>query len=323
MSNKLLDPSNERFCMFPLTDEKIWNFYKNMLSCFWVVDEIDFTGDLTDFEEKLNDNERHFVKMILAFFASSDGIVNENLCFRFSNEVQLSEARAVYSVQNFIESIHSENYSLLIQTYIKDKDERNKLFNAINEYPCIKKKCDWGLKWIEDKESTFAMRLVAFAIMEGLFFSGAFCAIYWLKKRGLMKGLTFSNELISRDEGMHTDYAVYLYTTYCEKINQEEIYKLFKEAVNIEIEFINESLPCRLIGMNSDMMKQYIQFIADRLLKQLKYEPIYNVKNPFDFMELISLPGKTNFFEKRVSEYSLANGGDRSKAFEFNEDTCF
>ena len=323
MSNKLLDPSNERFCMFPVQDEQIWGFYKRMISCFWIVDEIDFTGDLSDFQEKMSDHERHFVKMILAFFASSDGIVNENLCFRFSNEVQLSEARAVYSVQNFMESIHGETYSTLIQTYIKDKDERNKLFNAINEYPCIKKKCDWGLKWIEDKKSTFGLRLVAFAIMEGLFFSGAFCSIYWLKKRGLMKGLTFSNELISRDEGMHTDYAVYLYNNYCEKINQEEIHELFKEAVDIEIEFINESLPCRLIGMNASMMTEYIQFVADRLIAQLGYDKMYNTKNPFDFMELMSMDGKTNFFEKRVSEYSLADGGNREDAFNFSEDTLF
>lgn len=318
--NILFKESTDRYCMFPILDENIWSMYKKMLSCFWTIDEVDFTGDVTDFEEKLSDNDRHFVKMILAFFASSDGIVNENLCFRFSNEVQLSEARAVYSVQNFIETIHSESYSTLIQTYIKDKDDRNKLFNAIKEYPCIKKKCDWGLRWIEDKESTFGMRLVAFAIMEGLFFSGAFCSIYWLKKRGLMKGLTFSNELISRDEGLHTEFAVYLYNTYCEKISQDKIHELFKEAVDIENEFINESLPCRLIGMNEGMMKEYIQFVADRLISQLGYEKLYNTKNPFDFMELISMDGKTNFFEKRVSEYSLADGGDREKAFQFTDD---
>ena len=322
MTNLLLDESKDRYCIFPLVDETIWKFYKDSVALFWSVEEIDFTGDERDWNT-LKDGERHFIKMILSFFASSDGVVSENLVLRFSNEVQLAEARAVYAIQNFIESVHSETYSLLIQTYIKDKEERNECFNAIHNFPCISKKMNWGIKWINDKESTFSKRLVAFAVMEGLFFSGAFCAIYWLKKRGLMKGLTFSNELISRDEGMHTEFAVYLYNTYCDRIEEKEIHELFKEACEIEEEFITESLPVRLIGMNSVMMKQYIQFIADRLLKQLKYTPIYNVKNPFDFMELISCESKTNFFEKRVAEYSLADGGNREEAFNFSEDTQF
>jgi ribonucleoside-diphosphate reductase beta chain len=293
--------------------------YEKSISLFWTANEIDFTGDDKDWNT-LKDSEKHFIKMILAFFASSDGVVNENLVNRFSQEVQLAEARAVYSVQNMIETIHSQTYSLLIQTYIKDKDERNKCFNAINEYPCIKDKMAWGMKFINDKESTFAKRLVAFAVVEGLFFSGSFCAIFWLKKRGLMKGLTFSNELISRDEGMHTEYAIYLYNTYCDKIPQEEVFELFKEAVDIEKQFITESLPVRMIGMNDILMTQYIEFIADRLLKQLGYDKIYNSSNPFDFMEAISLDGKTNFFEKRVSDYALADGGDREKAFSFEGD---
>lgn len=318
-SNILFEESTDRYCLFPIKDDVIWNMYEKSISLFWTANEIDFTGDDKDWNT-LKDSEKHFIKMILAFFASSDGVVNENLVNRFSQEVQLAEARAVYSVQNMIETIHSQTYSLLIQTYIKDKDERNKCFNAINEYPCIKDKMAWGMKFINDKESTFAKRLVAFAVVEGLFFSGSFCAIFWLKKRGLMKGLTFSNELISRDEGMHTEYAIYLYNTYCDKIPQEEVFELFKEAVDIEKQFITESLPVRMIGMNDILMTQYIEFIADRLLKQLGYDKIYNSSNPFDFMEAISLDGKTNFFEKRVSDYALADGGDREKAFSFEGD---
>jgi len=316
MSNILFEESEDRYTLFPVKDEYIWDFYKKSVSLFWSVEEISLTGDTEDYNS-LSKNEQYFVKMILSFFASSDGVVNENLVNRFSNEVQLSEARAVYSIQNFIETIHSETYSLLIQTYIRDSVERLRCFNAIYNFPCIRKKFDWGRKWITDNESSFAKRLVAFAIVEGLFFSGSFCAIYWLKKRGLMKGLTFANELISRDEGMHTEFAIYLYNTYCEKIGYGEIIDIFEEAVQIEKEFITESLPVRLIGMNSELMKQYIEFVADRLVSQLKYPKLYNTSNPFDFMELISLEGKTNFFEKRVSEYSLAEGGDRDKAFDF------
>ena len=244
--------------------------------------------------------------MILAFFAASDGIVLENLGMRFMSEVQLSEARAFYGLQIAMENIHSETYSLLIESYIKDKDEKHKLFNAIDNFPCIKKKADWSIKWINDKRANFASRLLAFACVEGIFFSGAFCSIYWLKKRGLMPGLTFSNELISRDEALHTEFAVLLYQKLQKKLKKSKVHEMIKEAVEIEKEFITEALPCRLIGMNSTLMCQYIEFVADRLVLQLGYEAIYNATNPFDFMEMISIEGKTNFFEKRVGEYALA-----------------
>jgi ribonucleotide reductase beta subunit family protein with ferritin-like domain len=321
MSNILFTETDDRYSLFPIKDDKIWSMYKNSVSLFWTPEEINFAGDLTDWD-KLTPNEQHFIKMILAFFASADGVVNENLVNRFSSEVQLAEARAVYSIQNFIETIHAETYALLIQSYIKDKQERDKCFRAIEEFPCIKRKFDWGKKYITSSEA-FSNRLVAFAIVEGLFFSGSFCAIFWLKKRGLMKGLTFSNELISRDEGLHTEYAVYLYNTYCDKLDKREIRDMFIEAVDIEKEFITETLPVRLIGMNADLMSQYIEYVADRLLVQLGYEKNWNTKNPFSFMEMISVESKTNFFEKRVSDYSLANGGDRLKAFDFNGDNLF
>ena len=276
------------------------------MDCFWRTEEIDLSKDLTHWE-KLKDDERHFVSMVLAFFAGSDGIVLENLGTRFMSEVQLPEARAAYGFQLMMENIHSETYSLLIDTYIKDQEEKMKLFRAIQNYPCIKKKADWAIKWIQDKRSTFASRLVAFAAVEGIFFSGSFCAIFWLKKRGLMPGLTFSNELISRDEGMHTDFAVLLYSKLNRKINKSRIYEIIKEAVEIEKEFICEALPCRLIGMNAKLMSQYIEFVADRLVVQLGYEKIYNAACPFEFMEQISVEGKTNFFEKRVGEYSLSD----------------
>ena len=313
--NILFEESNDRYTLFPIKDDYIWDMYKKSVSLFWTAEEINLAHDTKDWKS-LSDNERYFIKMVLSFFASSDGVVNENLVNRFSNDVQLSEARAVYSIQNFIETIHSETYSLLLQSYITDKKERNECFKAIETFPCIKKKFSWGRKWITSEES-FNKRLVAFAIVEGLFFSGSFCSIYWLKKRGLMQGLTFANELISRDEGLHTEFAVYLYNTYCDKLNDNEMYDMMREAVDIEIEFITESLPVRLIGMNSTLMTQYIKFVADRLLLQLKYDKLYNAQNPFSFMEMISVEGKTNFFEKRVSDYSLASGGDREKAFEF------
>lgn len=316
MSNVLLDETDNRYTLFPITDNTIWDFYKKSVQSFWTAEEISFKDDERDWN-KLTDNERHFIKMVLSFFASADGVVNENLVLRFCNEVQLPEARAVYSVQNFIETIHAETYSLLITTYIKDKEEREKCFKAIEEYECIKKKFEWGKKWITSSES-FEMRLVAFAIVEGLFFSGSFCAIYWLKKRGLMAGLTFSNELISRDEALHTDYAIYLYNQYGTRFSQQIFTDMIKEAVKIEKQFICEALPVRLIGMNDALMGQYIEFVADRLCSQLKYKKIYNTPNPFDFMEAISVEGKTNFFEKRVSEYSLAVGGDKEKAFDFS-----
>jgi ribonucleoside-diphosphate reductase subunit M2 len=256
--------------------------------------------------------------MVLAFFAASDGIVLENLGMRFMSEVQISEARAFYGFQIMMENIHSEMYSLLIDSYIKDREEKTKLFKAVENFECINKKATWAIKWINDKRSAFATRLVAFACIEGIFFSGSFCAIYWLKKRGLMPGLTFSNELISRDEGMHTDFAVLLYSKLQKKISKTRIYEIIKEAVEIEKEFICEALPCRLIGMNQDNMKQYIEFVADRLVVQLGYDKIYNSANPFDFMEMISIEGKTNFFEKRVGDYSLSNNVKDDSAFDFN-----
>jgi ribonucleoside-diphosphate reductase subunit M2 len=292
--------------------------YKKQVECFWRAEEIDLTKDLA-YWETLEQGEKHFVSMILAFFAASDGIVLENLASRFMCDVQVSEARAFYGFQIAMENIHSETYSLLIETYIKDKEEKSKLFNAIENFPCIKKKSDWAQKWIHDNRSSFATRLVAFACVEGIFFSGAFCSIYWLKKRGLMPGLTFSNELISRDEALHCEFAVLLYSKLVKKIDKARIHEIIKEAVEIETEFICEALPCKLIGMNSELMTQYIKFVADRLVVQLGYKKIYNVANPFDFMELISLEGKTNFFERKVSEYSLANK-QTEIAFEISEE---
>jgi len=317
-SEPLLVPDDNRFVMFPIKHNDIWDMYKKQIDCFWRAEEIDLSKDLTNWES-LNDDEKHFISMILAFFAASDGIVLENLASRFMSEIQVSEARAFYGFQIAMENIHSETYSLLIETYIKDKDEKSRLFNAIEHFPCIKKKSDWAQKWIHDNRSSFATRLVAFACVEGIFFSGAFCSIYWLKKRGLMPGLTFSNELISRDEALHCEFAILLYSKLLKKIDKARIHELIKEAVDIEIEFICEALPCRLIGMNSELMTQYIKFVADRLCVQLGYKKIYNVSNPFDFMELISLEGKTNFFERKVGEYSLANKKSED-AFIFSEE---
>jgi ribonucleoside-diphosphate reductase subunit M2 len=293
--------------------------YKKQVDCFWRAEEIDLSKDLTHWES-LNADEKHFVSMILAFFAASDGIVLENLALRFMSDVQVSEARAFYGFQIAMENIHSQTYSLLIETYIKNEDEKMRLFQAIDHFPCIKKKSDWAQKWIKDNRTGFATRLVAFACVEGIFFSGAFCSIFWLKKRGLMPGLTFSNELISRDEALHCEFAILLYNKLVKKMPKNKIHELIKEAVDIETEFICEALPCRLIGMNSKMMTQYIQFVADRLCLQLGYDKLYDVTNPFDFMELISLEGKTNFFERVVSDYSLANKTVDENTFEFNED---
>jgi len=301
----LLQEDDNRFVMFPIADDSIWQMYKKQVDCFWRAEEVDLSKDLTHWET-LTDKEKYFISMILAFFAASDGIVLENLGMRFMSEVQLPEARAFYGFQIAMENIHSEMYSLLIETYIKDKDQKNKLFHALENFPCIKKKADWAIKWINDKRSSFATRLIAFACVEGIFFSGAFCSIYWLKKRGLMPGLTFSNELISRDEALHTEFAILLYTKLNKKLSKSRINEIIKEAVEIEKEFINEALPCRLIGMNAKLMSQYIEFVADRLCMQMGYDKIYNSSNPFDFMELISVEGKTNFFEKRVGEYALA-----------------
>lgn len=321
MSKKEIEPllqeDDNRFVMFPIADDSIWQMYKKQVDCFWRAEEVDLSKDLIHWET-LTDKEKYFISMILAFFAASDGIVLENLGMRFMSEVQLPEARAFYGFQIAMENIHSEMYSLLIETYINNKTEKNKLFHAIENFPCIKKKADWAIKWINDKRSSFATRLIAFACVEGIFFSGAFCSIYWLKKRGLMPGLTFSNELISRDEALHTEFAILLYTKLNKKLTKNRINDIIKEAVEIEKEFINEALPCRLIGMNAKLMSQYIEFVADRLCVQLGYDKIYNSTNPFEFMELISVEGKTNFFEKRVGEYALATKDRRGDEFDLD-----
>ena len=314
----LLEENPNRFVVFPIKDHDVWGLYKKMFDCMWRAEEIDLSKDMVHWN-KLSDNERHFIKMVLAFFAASDGIVIENLGMRFLSEIQLPEARAAYGFQLMIENVHSETYSLLIDTYIKDDSEKKTLFEAIDNFPCIKKKADWAIKWINDKRSSFAARLVAFACVEGIFFSGSFCSIYWLKKRGLMPGLTFSNELISRDEGMHTDLAVMLFHKLNKKLNKQKIKEIVKEAVEIEKEFICDALPCRLIGMNSKLMSQYIEFVADRLLVQLGCTKEYKSENPFDFMEMISLEGKTNFFEKRVSDYSLSSDKKDDSVFEMGD----
>ena len=300
----LLRENPDRFTMFPLTYQSIWEFYKKAEASFWTAEEVDLSAD-TKHWEGLTDDERHFIKHVLAFFAGSDGIVLENLGVRFMSEVQVPEARAFYGFQIAIENIHSEMYSLLIDCYVKDTAEKTRLFRAIDTIPAVKKKADWALRWIGD-DASFAERLVAFAAVEGIFFSGSFCSIFWLKKRGLMPGLTFSNELISRDEGLHCDFACHLYSLLARKLSQERIHEIVAEAVEIEKEFVTESLPCSLIGMNADLMKQYIEFVADRLLVALEYDRVYRASNPFEFMELISLQGKTNFFERRVGEYQKA-----------------
>ena len=305
-SEPLLTEDPNRYVMFPIQDHDIWSMYKRQVDCFWRAEEIDFSKDMASWKTLSND-EKYFIKMIIAFFAGADGIVLENLGTRFMTEVQLSEARAFYGFQIAMENIHSEAYSLLIDTYVKDRVEKDRLFNAIENFPCIKKKADWATKWINDKRSTFATRLIAFACVEGIFFSGAFCSIFWLKKRGKMPGLTFSNELISRDEALHTEFAVLLYKKLLKKVPKKRVIEIVKDAVEIEREFICEALPSKLISMNSKLMSQYIEFVADRLIVQLGYDKIYNVSCPFDFMEQISIEGKTNFFEKRVGEYALAN----------------
>jgi ribonucleotide reductase beta subunit family protein with ferritin-like domain len=318
-NESILTPDDNRFVMFPIQHQDIWEMYKKQVDCFWRAEEIDLSKDVSHWES-LNADEKFFISRILAFFAGSDGIVLENLASRFMKDVQISEARAFYGFQIAMENIHSETYSILIDTYIKNKIEKDNLFNAIENYPCIKKKADWAQKWINDNRSGFATRLIAFACVEGIFFSGAFCSIYWLKKRGLMPGLTFSNELISRDEALHTEFAVLLYSKLTNKLKKSKVYEIIKDAVEIETEFICDALPCRLIGMNSSLMTQYIQFVADRLCVQLGYDKIYNVTNSFDFMELISLEGKTNFFERRVGEYGLANKTKSEDIFEFTDD---
>ncbi|KAI6106232.1 ribonucleotide reductase small subunit [Pisolithus croceorrhizus] len=303
----LLKESRRRFVLFPIQYHEIWQMYKKAEASFWTAEEMDLSKDIHDWNIRLNDNERHFISHVLAFFAASDGIVNENLVERFSNEVQVAEARCFYGFQIMMENIHSETYSLLIDTYIKDAAQREYLFDAIETIPCVKRKAEWALKWISDDRSTFAERLVAFAAVEGIFFSGSFASIFWLKKRGLMPGLTFSNELISRDEGMHTDFACLLFSHLKRRPHPNTIQCIITEAVKIEQEFLTDALPVGLIGMNAKLMCQYIEFVADRLLVSLGNEKVYKVTNPFDFMDMISLQGKTNFFEKRVSDYSKAN----------------
>mgnify|MGYP005720649377 FL=1 len=322
MIEPILKENKDRFVIFPIKHHDLWEWYKKCEASFWTAEEIDLHQDLTDWKTKLNDDERYFIKHILAFFAASDGIVNENLAENFVNEVQYSEAKFFYGFQIMMENIHSETYSLLIDTYVKDDAEKDKLFNAIETFPAIKKKADWALKWIES--DSFAERLIAFAGVEGIFFSGAFCSIFWLKKRGLMPGLTFSNELISRDEGVHCDYAVHLHNNHLvNKVPKERITEILTDALEIEKEFITESLPVSLIGMNAKLMTQYLEFVTDRLLVELNCDKVYNSTNPFEFMDMISLQGKTNFFEKRVSEYQKAgvlNNDTRSEEISFDED---
>jgi ribonucleoside-diphosphate reductase beta chain len=317
----LTNKNNERFVLFPIKQHALWKAYKDAEASFWTAEEIDLSNDLTDWN-KLNANEKHFISNVLAFFAASDGIVGENLAQRFYGDVGYPEARVFYGFQLMMEGIHSETYSLLIDTYIKDEEEKTKLFSAINTIPVVQKKANWALKWIESGDS-FEERLVAFAVVEGIFFSSSFCSIYWLKKRGLMPGLGFSNELISRDEGMHTDFACLLYSQSDVKLSQDRIYEIISEAVDIECEFVTESLPVELIGMNSSLMSQYIKFVADRLLISLGYNKLYGVNNPFDFMEMISLQNKANFFEKRVAEYRKSGVGNSVKENTISFDADF
>jgi ribonucleoside-diphosphate reductase beta chain len=321
VNEPLLTDNPNRFVLFPIEHNDIWDYYKKSEASFWTAEEIDLHQDITDWETKLSDNEKHFIKHVLAFFAASDGIVNENLADNMVSEVQYTEAKFFYGFQIMMENIHSETYSLLIDTYIKDTTEKDYLFNAIETLDCVKKKADWALDWIED--ASFAERLIAFAAVEGIFFSGSFCSIFWLKKRGLMPGLSFSNELISRDEGMHCDFACLLYNNHIvNKLPKATVEKIIVDAVDIEKEFVSDALPVGLIGMNSDLMCDYIEFVADRLLESLGNPKVYNAENPFPWMEMISLQGKTNFFEKRVGDYRKSGvGEDRNKqVFTLDED---
>lgn len=319
----LLKENPNRFVIFPIQHEDIWHAYKNAESLFWTSEELSLANDLDDWETKLNSNDRYFIENVLAFFAASDGVVNENLGVRFMNEVQYPEARSFYGFQIAMENIHSETYSLLIETYIKDVKKKNTLLNAIETIPCVKRKAEWAMKWIESSDS-FATRMVAFCIVEGLFFSGAFCSIFWLKKRGVMPGLCFSNEVISRDEGLHCDFAILLYKNHIvNKLSEEKIHSIFKEAVDIEKEFITCSLPCDLIGMNKSKMSQYIEYVADDLCNRLGYNKIFNSQNPFDFMMQQGMEIKTNFFEARVSAYSKAGVGVEQSEQTFGLDADF
>lgn len=317
----LLIEQDNRFVIFPIKEHKIWEMYEKHVAAFWTPAEINLSDDISDWNNKLSDDDRHYISHVLAFFAASDGIVNENLLERFMNEVQVPEAKFYYGFQYAMENIHSHTYSLLIDTYIQDTVEKDRLLNAISTIPSVMKKANWALKWIMDKEASFATRLIAFAIVEGVFFSGSFCAIFWLKKRGLMKGLSFSNELISRDEALHCDFACLLYNDYVvNKLDQETIHQMFREAVECEQEFVRESLPVSLIGMNCQLMSQYIEYVSDRLLLQLNYDKIYHSKNPFDWMEMISVEGKTNFFELRVGEYKKTNIKSESSELIIDDD---
>lgn len=313
----ILVENPDRFVIFPIKHPDIWEKYKQHMSVFWTPEEIDLSKDMKDWE-RLSDNERHFIKNILGFFAGSDGIVMENLASRFTREVQLPEAKFFYGCQNLMEAVHSETYSLLIDTYISDKKEKDELLRATSTIPCVKKKAEWALAWIDNKDADFGTRLLGFAAVEGIFFSGAFCAIFWLKQRGLMPGLTVSNEFIARDEGIHTDFACLLYSKIVNKLDKKKAYKIIREAVKIEKQFITKSLPCELIGMNADLMSQYIEFVADRLLLQLGYPKVYKAANPFAFMERISLENKDNFFEKRVSTYAKATVGKDRETMTFS-----
>ena len=316
----ILQDNKDRFVLFPIKHHDMWNMYKDAEASFWTAEEIDLSSDLSDWKDRLSEDEKHFIKHVLAFFAASDGIVNENLAVNFMQEVQYPEARCFYGYQIMIENIHSETYSLLIDTYIKDPVEKDKMFHAVETLDCVKRKAEWALKWISN--GSFAERLIAFAAVEGIFFSGSFCSIFWLKKRGLMPGLSFSNELISRDEGQHCDFACLIYNQLINKLAPSAVIEIIKNAVEIEKEFVTDALPVKLIGMNSDMMCQYIEFVADRLLQSLNIHKIYNTTNPFDFMELISLQNKTNFFEKRVAEYQKAGvkSGSTQNVFSLDED---
>lgn len=319
-NDPLLSEDTKRYVIFPIKRDDVWKMYKKSEANFWTTEELDLSKDLKDFNT-LNDKEKYFIENVLAFFAASDGIVNENLVERFCKDVQLLEAKFFYGFQIAMENIHSETYSLLIDTYVKDVTKKNTLFNAIETIPSVRKKADWALKWINDEKSTFGTRVIAFAAVEGIFFSGSFCSIFWLKKRGLMPGLCFANELISRDEGLHMEFAVLMYSMLKDKPSKEVILNIIKEAVVLEKEFITESLPCNLIGMNMELMKQYIEYVSDRLLLMLGLEKEYNASNPFPWMELISVQGKTNFFEKRVGEYSNKAGTETSNnVFELDDD---
>ena len=318
----LLTESADRFVVFPIQHADLWAKYKQHMAVFWTPEEVDLSKDTAHWE-KLNDQERHFIKHILGFFAGSDGIVMENLATRFMREVQWPEAKFFYSCQNLLEAVHSESYSLLIDTYINDPTEKNQLFKAVQTIPCVQKKADWALTWIDNKDASFATRLLAFAAVEGIFFSGAFCAIFWLKQRGIMPGLTLSNEFIARDEGLHTDFACLLYSKLVNRLSKQQAHKIIRDAVKIEKQFITKSLPCELIGMNAKLMTQYIEFVADRLLLQLGYPKAYSSANPFSFMENMSLENKDNFFEKRVSTYAKAAVGKDRAAMSFKMDADF